>query len=109
MPIPSLVCCSRRLTRCRAPFLGGQLKGLAAGTVGVLVCGVIYPSIQGTVTWSLPRLLAGCGGQELHLGNACRVVGGVVWDGSAGECGGGAGGSSKIEGECTSSHMYLAI
>lgn len=29
--------------------------------------------------------------------------------GSAGECGGGAGGSSKIEGECTSSHMYLAI
>lgn len=71
--------------------------------------GLSTPLSKGESLGPCPGCLQDVVGQELHLGNAGRVVGGVVWGGSAGECGGGAGGSSKIEGECTSSHMYLAI
>lgn len=44
------LCCSCRYTKCRALSWGGQLKGLVAGTVGVLVCGVIPASTQERVT-----------------------------------------------------------
>jgi len=90
---------------CSAHSLGNQVRGLPAGTTGVLVCGVISLSPWDKSHFEVALVSAGAAcqvwqGQELLWRDSC---GGwqVGWGRTAGEPGGGAQSASKIGGECS--------